>query len=77
MKGNANWCEKTKRTDRARTYSSYGLRRVVCIQHGIKKRLRVTKLLHILDEGKTPCNTGVAVKSFPPRTHWGILLRPS
>ena len=41
---------------------------VVCIQHSIKKVLRVTKPHNVVDEVKAPCNTGMAVKSFPPFT---------
>ena len=37
MKDDANWCEKTKRTVRARTYCIYAFRSVVCMQHGIEK----------------------------------------
>ena len=44
MKDDANWCEKTKRTVRARTYRIHAFRSVACIQHGIRKMLQVTKL---------------------------------
>ena len=47
---------------------------VLWIQHGIKKVLRGTKPLIVLDEGKTPCITGMALKSAPPLTGWGRLL---
>ena len=43
MKHNANCCEKTKRTVRARTYCIYAFRSVVYILHGSKKGLRVAK----------------------------------
>ena len=47
----ANCCEKTNH-NRARTYCIYALRSVASILHGIKKGLRVTKPLNVLDEVK-------------------------
>ena len=37
-----------------------------CTQNSTKRALRVTRTLNILDEVKSRCMTGMAVKSFPP-----------
>ena len=55
MKHDANWNQKTKRTVRPRTCFIYAFRSVVCLQHGIKQVLRVTKPLKVPDEITTPC----------------------
>ena len=52
MKDEANWCEKTECTVRARTYCIHAFRSVVCIQHGIRKLLRAAKPLNVFDEAK-------------------------
>ena len=74
MKDDANRCETTTRTVRARTYciSAFQGLSARSTQHSIKKVLRVTKPLNVFDE--TPCITGRAVKSFPQLTGWERLL---
>ena len=48
--GDARWCEKMKRTDRARTHCISACRGTVCRQQGTKKALRVTRPLNALDQ---------------------------
>ena len=50
----------------ARTCCIYAFRSVVCIQHSIKKVLRVTNSLNALDEVQTPCITN---SKEPPATY--------
>ena len=61
-------------TLKARTYCIYAFGSVICIQHGIKRVLWVTKLLNVFDLVKTPCITSMAVKRFLLITGWERLL---
>ena len=63
--GDANWCENTK-TDRQSENLLH-----LCFLEGC---LHTAQHQESVDEVKTPCITGMAVKSFTPLTGWERLL---